>query len=121
MAGRLSLFPHLFLFTLLIKQFSIIRNFKMRVVDEIHHHPVSDSPSVLSLPAPVDVVDSFPLKNHKKADATVNGAQEVYLVYVNLAKNKTMWKKKKKKKEKRKYASYRFGLFIRKCCLHEGI
>ena len=47
----------------------------MQVLDEIHHHLVSDSPSVLSLPAPVDVVDSFPLKNHKKAEATENGAQ----------------------------------------------
>ena len=47
----------------------------MQVLDEIHHHPMSDSVSMLSLPAPEDVVDSFPLRNYQKAEATENGAQ----------------------------------------------
>ncbi|XP_030966457.1 uncharacterized protein LOC115987126 [Quercus lobata] len=58
-----------------IFQILMLADALFEVLDEIHHHPVSDSPSVLSLPAPVDVVDSFPLKNHKKAEATENGAQ----------------------------------------------
>lgn len=38
------------------------------VLDEIHRQPVSLSLSMVSLPAPESVVDSFPLKNHKKGD-----------------------------------------------------
>ncbi|KAJ6863421.1 hypothetical protein NC652_040080 [Populus alba x Populus x berolinensis] len=38
------------------------------VLDEIHRQPVSLSLSMMSLPAPESVVDSFPLKNHKKLD-----------------------------------------------------
>lgn len=40
----------------------------MQVLDEIHRQPVSLSLSMVSLPAPESVVDSFPLKNHKRAD-----------------------------------------------------
>jgi E3 ubiquitin-protein ligase RLIM len=42
--------------------------FKLQVLDEIHRQPVSLSLSMMSLPAPESVVDSFPLKNHKKLD-----------------------------------------------------
>jgi E3 ubiquitin-protein ligase RLIM len=42
--------------------------FKLQVLDEIHRQPVSLSLSMMSLPAPESIVDSFPLKNHKKVD-----------------------------------------------------
>ncbi|XP_047338585.1 E3 ubiquitin ligase BIG BROTHER-related-like [Impatiens glandulifera] len=42
------------------------------VLDEIHRQPVSLSLSVVSLPAPGSVVDSFPTKNHRK----LNNAQD---------------------------------------------
>ncbi|KAG4136095.1 hypothetical protein ERO13_D08G258000v2 [Gossypium hirsutum] len=43
------------------------------VLDEIHRQPVSLSLSMVSLPAPESVVDSFPLRNHKKVDASKVG------------------------------------------------
>ncbi|KAG8639394.1 hypothetical protein MANES_14G138100v8 [Manihot esculenta] len=46
------------------------------VLDEIHRQPVSLSLSMVSLPAPESVVDSFPLKNHKKEDK-VGGSDDV--------------------------------------------
>ncbi|KAF5742046.1 hypothetical protein HS088_TW09G00085 [Tripterygium wilfordii] len=50
------------------------------VLDEIHRQPVSLSLSMVSLPAPESVVDSFPLKNHKKADIAVEGdAEQCYI------------------------------------------
>lgn len=45
----------------------------MQVLDEIHRQPVSLSLSMVSSPAPTSVVDSFPLKSHKKADKTMAG------------------------------------------------
>ena len=45
----------------------------MQVLDEIHRQPVSLSLSMVSLPAPESVVDSFPLKNHKKVDRAESG------------------------------------------------
>lgn len=39
------------------------------VLDEIHRQPGSLSLSMVSLPAPESIVDSFPLKSHKKGDA----------------------------------------------------
>lgn len=58
-----------------IFQILMLADALFEVLDEIHHHPMSDSVSMLSLPAPEDVVDSFPLKNYQKAEATENGAQ----------------------------------------------
>lgn len=46
-------------------------------MDEIHRQPLSLSLSMLSLPAPESVVDSFPLKSHKKLDASENGPIDV--------------------------------------------
>ncbi|KAJ9131200.1 hypothetical protein P3X46_035285 [Hevea brasiliensis] len=54
------------------------------VLDEIHRQPVSLSLSMVSLPAPESVVDSFPLKNHKKEDK-VEGSDDVEQCYICLA------------------------------------
>lgn len=43
--------------------------FPLQVLDEIHRQPGSLSLSMVSLPAPESIVDSFPLKSHKKGDA----------------------------------------------------
>lgn len=43
------------------------------VLDEIHRHPLSLALSMVSPPAPESVVDSFPLRSHKKADTAVTG------------------------------------------------
>ena len=70
------IYGNIVIYTILIYSNSNIIIFsKMQVLDEIHHHPMSDSVSMLSLPAPEDVVDSFPLRNYQKAEATENGAQ----------------------------------------------
>lgn len=47
--------------------------FPLQVLDEIHRQPVSLSLSMVSLPAPESVVDSFPLKSHKKVDPADGG------------------------------------------------
>ncbi|CAI0388681.1 unnamed protein product [Linum tenue] len=44
------------------------RQSRSEVLDEIHRQPSSLPQSMVSLPAPESVVDSFPLKNHKKVD-----------------------------------------------------
>ncbi|CAL1414846.1 unnamed protein product [Linum trigynum] len=51
------------------------------VLDEIHRQPSSLSMSMVSLPAPESVVDSFPLKNHKKEDKIDDGeeAEQCYI------------------------------------------
>ncbi|KAI9393162.1 hypothetical protein POPTR_006G190500v4 [Populus trichocarpa] len=54
------------------------------VLDEIHRQPVSLSLSMMSLPAPESIVDSFPLKNHKKVDK-VEGNDEDEQCYICLA------------------------------------
>ncbi|XP_011017941.1 PREDICTED: E3 ubiquitin ligase BIG BROTHER-related-like isoform X2 [Populus euphratica] len=54
------------------------------VLDEIHRQPVSLSLSMMSLPAPESVVDSCPLKNHKKLDR-VKGNDEDEQCYICLA------------------------------------
>ncbi|KDP30182.1 hypothetical protein JCGZ_16964 [Jatropha curcas] len=54
------------------------------VLDEIHRQPVSLSLSMMSLPAPESVVDSFPLKNHKK-QKKVDGSDDVEQCYICLA------------------------------------
>lgn len=43
------------------------------VLDEIHRQPMSLSLSVLSLPAPESVVDSFPVKSYSKSDEVDTG------------------------------------------------
>ncbi|XP_077216641.1 uncharacterized protein LOC143851181 [Tasmannia lanceolata] len=43
------------------------------VLDELHRQPVSLSLSMMSRPAPESVVNSFPLKNHKKTTSAENG------------------------------------------------
>lgn len=45
----------------------------VQVLDEIHRQPVSLSLSVVSVPAPASVVDSFPLKCHTKVDTSKSG------------------------------------------------
>ncbi|XP_022729756.1 uncharacterized protein LOC111284920 isoform X2 [Durio zibethinus] len=54
------------------------------VLDEIHRQPVSLSLSMVSLPAPESVVDSFPLRSHKKVDAAKVG-DAVEQCYICLA------------------------------------
>ncbi|CAN1182641.1 E3 ubiquitin-protein ligase RNF13 [Linum perenne] len=54
------------------------------VLDEIHRQPSSLSLSMGSLPAPESVVNSFPLKNHKKVDNTEIG-DEVDQCYICLS------------------------------------
>ncbi|KAI5416037.1 uncharacterized protein LOC127073450 isoform X1 [Lathyrus oleraceus] len=54
------------------------------VLDEIHRQPSSLSLSTVSLPAPESVVDSFPLKSHKKVDAA-DGGNDAEQCYICLA------------------------------------
>ncbi|OIW19512.1 hypothetical protein TanjilG_06967 [Lupinus angustifolius] len=54
------------------------------VLDEIHRQPVSLSLSMVSLPAPESIVDSFPLKSHKKVDVA-NGSNDTEQCYICLA------------------------------------
>lgn len=54
------------------------------VLDEIHRQPLSLSLSMVSLPAPESVVDSFPLKNHKKPEIAKCG-DDVEQCYICLA------------------------------------
>ena len=46
----------------------------MQVLDEIHQQPGSLTLSVVSLPAPEAVVDSFPVRCHRKPDTTEGAA-----------------------------------------------
>ncbi|KAJ4847649.1 hypothetical protein Tsubulata_002762 [Turnera subulata] len=54
------------------------------VLEEIHRHRVSFSPSMLSLPAPEAIVDSFPLKDHKKPCKTENGSHDAEQCHICL-------------------------------------
>ncbi|XP_004287233.1 PREDICTED: uncharacterized protein LOC101295849 [Fragaria vesca subsp. vesca] len=54
------------------------------VLDEIHRQPVSLSLSMVSVPAPASVVDSFPLKSHSKLDKLKHG-DDVEQCYICLA------------------------------------
>ncbi|KAG5130508.1 hypothetical protein AAZX31_13G149900 [Glycine max] len=51
------------------------------VLDEIHRQPGSLSLSMVSLPAPESIVDSLPLKSHKKVDGADvgNDAEQCYI------------------------------------------
>lgn len=54
-------------------------NVYLQVLDEIHRQPVSLSLSMVSLPAPESVVDSFPLKSHKKVNTSESSDVEQYV------------------------------------------
>ncbi|XP_057495855.1 uncharacterized protein LOC130780858 [Actinidia eriantha] len=54
------------------------------VLDEIHRQPLSPSPPMLSVPAPKSVVNSFPLKNHKRSFATESQPSDVEQCYICL-------------------------------------
>ncbi|CAJ1944729.1 unnamed protein product [Sphenostylis stenocarpa] len=54
------------------------------VLDEIHRQPGSLSLSMVSLPAPESIVDSFPLKSHKKVDVA-DGGNDAEQCYICLA------------------------------------
>ncbi|KAF9687680.1 hypothetical protein SADUNF_Sadunf02G0118300 [Salix dunnii] len=58
-----------------ISQITLLADALFEVLEAIHHHRLSLSPSMLSLPAPEAVVHSFPLKNYKKLQGNENGAQ----------------------------------------------
>ncbi|KAE8654495.1 hypothetical protein F3Y22_tig00117048pilonHSYRG00436 [Hibiscus syriacus] len=51
------------------------------VLDDIHRQPASLSLSMVSLPAPESVVNSFPLRRHEKVDAaeTVDAVEQCYI------------------------------------------
>ncbi|KAL4318196.1 hypothetical protein GQ457_18G003950 [Hibiscus cannabinus] len=51
------------------------------VLDDIHRQPASLSLSMVSLPAPESVVDSFPLRSHKKLEAaeTADAIEQCYI------------------------------------------
>ncbi|CAM8969372.1 unnamed protein product [Rhodiola kirilowii] len=53
------------------------------VLDEIHRQPLAFSMSMVMVPAPEDVVNSFPLKNHKK-HITTDSDDEVDQCYICL-------------------------------------
>ncbi|PIA45644.1 hypothetical protein AQUCO_01600101v1 [Aquilegia coerulea] len=55
------------------------------VLDEIHRQPISLSLSMVSHPAPESVVNSFPLKSHKKSNAAEDTNQDVEQCYICLA------------------------------------
>ncbi|XP_060219061.1 uncharacterized protein LOC132645841 isoform X1 [Lycium barbarum] len=55
------------------------------VLDEIHRQSFTLSLSTLSLPAPDSVVDSFPLKYHKKLEAVDNAPTDVQQCHICLA------------------------------------
>lgn len=54
------------------------------VLDEIHRQPMSLSLSVVSVPAPESVVDSLPVKNHRKPEKPESG-DDVRQCYICLA------------------------------------
>ncbi|XP_016475202.1 uncharacterized protein LOC107796892 [Nicotiana tabacum] len=55
------------------------------VMDEIHRQSFTLSLSTLSLPAPDSVVDSFPLKSHKKLGAVDNAPTDIQQCHICLA------------------------------------
>ncbi|KAI9117532.1 hypothetical protein K1719_011698 [Acacia pycnantha] len=56
-----------------ISRIAMLAEALFEVLDEIHRQPVSLALSMVSLPAPESIVDSFPLKCHKKIDTADNG------------------------------------------------
>ncbi|KAJ9188573.1 hypothetical protein P3X46_003918 [Hevea brasiliensis] len=54
------------------------------VLEEIHHHRSSLSLSMLTRPAPEAVVNSFPLKNHKKSYETGSGMHDAHQCHICL-------------------------------------
>ncbi|XP_028754009.1 E3 ubiquitin ligase BIG BROTHER-related [Neltuma alba] len=64
-----------------ISRIAMLAEALFEVLDEIHRQPVSLALSMVSLPAPESIVDSFPLKCHKKIDTSDNGndAEQCYI------------------------------------------
>ncbi|KAJ6675611.1 FINGER PROTEIN putative-RELATED [Salix viminalis] len=58
-----------------ISQIILLTDALFEVLEEIHRHHLSLSPSMLSLPAPEAVVNSLTLKNYQKSHGTENVAQ----------------------------------------------
>ncbi|KAF7806481.1 RING-H2 finger protein ATL65 [Senna tora] len=65
-----------------ISRIAMLAEALFEVLDEIHRQPVSLS--LVSLPAPESIVDSFPLKCHKKVD-TADGGNDAEQCYICLA------------------------------------
>ncbi|KAF8393089.1 hypothetical protein HHK36_021330 [Tetracentron sinense] len=65
-------------------QIVILAEALFEVLDEIHQQPSSLSLSMVSLPAPESVVDSFPLKNHKRLNTAESG-DDMEQCYICLA------------------------------------
>ncbi|CAI9102093.1 OLC1v1000301C3 [Oldenlandia corymbosa var. corymbosa] len=55
------------------------------VLDEIHQQPLSFSLSMLTMPAPEAIVDSFPLKSFKKSDASESRHSDIPQCYICLS------------------------------------
>ncbi|XP_048233850.1 uncharacterized protein LOC8266661 isoform X2 [Ricinus communis] len=69
-----------------ISQIVMLSDSLFEVLEEIHRHRMSLSPSTVILPAPEAVVNSFPLKNHKKSCGTeiaVCDAQQCHICLVD--------------------------------------
>ncbi|XP_054821528.1 uncharacterized protein LOC129320229 isoform X2 [Prosopis cineraria] len=67
-----------------ISRIAMLAEALFEVLDEIHRQPVSLALSMVSLPAPESIVESFPLKCHKKIDTADNG-NDVEQCYICLA------------------------------------
>ncbi|KAK6920413.1 Zinc finger, RING-type [Dillenia turbinata] len=68
----------------LISKLLYLLFFYLSVLDEIHSQPMSFSLSMLSLPAPESVVNSFLIKDHKN-DPTLSEAHDVQQCYICLS------------------------------------
>ncbi|WCJ23063.1 RING/U-box superfamily protein [Euphorbia peplus] len=67
-----------------ISPFIIVADALFEVIDEIRRHQMSLSLSMLTLPAPESIVDSFPLKNHKKLCGTERGTSDTQQCHICL-------------------------------------
>ncbi|XP_015167444.1 uncharacterized RING finger protein C4G3.12c-like isoform X2 [Solanum tuberosum] len=68
-----------------ISRIIILAEALFEVLDEIHQQSFTLSLSTLSLPAPDSVVDSFPLKSHKKLGAIDNAPTDIQQCHICLA------------------------------------
>ncbi|XP_065859066.1 uncharacterized RING finger protein C4G3.12c-like isoform X2 [Euphorbia lathyris] len=67
-----------------ISPFIMVADALFEVIEEIRRHRMSLSLSMLTLPAPEAVVDSFPLKNHKKLCGTERGTSDTLQCHICL-------------------------------------
>ncbi|KAJ9171143.1 hypothetical protein P3X46_014545 [Hevea brasiliensis] len=67
-----------------ISQIFMLADALFEVLEEIHQHRMSLSQSMLTLPAPDVVVNSFPLKNHKKPFETESGMRDAQQCHICL-------------------------------------